>query len=239
VAPPDSVLEAARNLGVEVYRQGLDFALVPGHEQLLGYWAGSPSSLGIVPDPSFGLEGARLANVATALAVVQVLGLGSKLSAAILERGLRATPAGRLQTIPGTPAWVLDVAHNAQSARELARWLGTHPVPGPTIAIVAIMADKRRAPMWEVLGEHVGGWVTTAIPSERALGAEALATELRQAGFGSVTVADDPGAAMQLASKQAGRDGRVLVFGSFLTVQAVAERWPPEAGHSDAAVESG
>lgn len=233
VAPPASVLEGARNLGAEVAWQGRDFALVPGHGDLQWHWAGSSTALDIGPDPGFGLEGARLANVATALAVVEVLGLRSRLNAAVLERGLRAAPAGRLQTIPGAPEWVLDVAHNAQSAGELARWLGAHPVPGPTVAIVAIMADKRRAPMWEMLGEHVDGWVTAPIPSERALSAEELASELRAAGFGSVTVADDADAAMELALKQAGSDGRVLVFGSFLTVQAVLERLPSENLQAD------
>ena len=235
-APPDSVLEVARMRGAEVFRQGRDFALVPGQETLQWFWAGSPTRLDIRPDPSFGLEGARLANVATALAVVQVLGLSSKLNTAILEQGLLAAPAGRLQTIPGAPGWVLDVAHNAQSAGELARWLGAHPVPGPTVAIVAIMADKRRAPMWELLGAHIDGWVTTPIPSARALSAEALASELRTAGFGSVAVTDNPDAAMQLAPKQAGSEGRVLVFGSFLTVQAVLERWPSENGQAEASV---
>jgi dihydrofolate synthase / folylpolyglutamate synthase len=98
---------------------------------------------------------------------------------------------------------------------------------------VAIMADKRRGPMWEVLGEHIDGWVTTPIPSGRALSAEALASELRAAGFGTVAVADDPDAAMRLALKQAGSDGRVLVFGSFLTVQAVLERLRSGNGQAD------
>jgi len=238
-APPGSVLETAEKLGAEVFRQGPDYALVPGVDSLSWYWAGVPSILGIGPDPSLALEGARLANVATALAVVQVLGLSEGLNATVLEQGLRAAPPGRLQLVPGAPGWVLDVAHNAQSARELARWLEAHPVPGPTVALVSIMEDKRRAPIWEVLGEHVSAWVTTSIPSERALSAVELAAELRTAGFASVAVAEDPAVAMDRAMAQAGHEGRVLVFGSFLTVQAVMERLPTRQRLAEISTASG
>jgi dihydrofolate synthase / folylpolyglutamate synthase len=229
--PPQSVLDAARALDARVFRQGVDFELAVTPQGVHWRWEAAAATLQLPPGVAAGLEGARERNAGTALAVVHALGLQRRLTPLGLAAGLGAAPPGRLQRIPGNPEWLLDVAHNPQSARELARWLGAHPVQGPTVAIVAVMADKQREPMFRALSGQVEVWVATDVPSSRALAASVLAGELRAWCQGEVSVAEDPEAAMALARSQAGPDGRVVVFGSFLTVQAAMERLPPVEIH--------
>lgn len=226
-SPPVSVLREAQRLAVPLFRFGHDFTLDASVAGGRWCWAGAVVNLGLDPALTAVLSGARGQNAATALAVLHLLRLEDRLSREVLQAGLGASPPGRLQRVPGTPEWLLDVAHNPQSARELAGWLARHPVEGPVVAIVAVMADKERGPMFAALDPEIDAWVPVPIPSQRALAASALARELGALPGSRVLLADEPGAAMAMAVEQAGPNGRVVVFGSFLTVQAIMERLQP------------
>jgi dihydrofolate synthase / folylpolyglutamate synthase len=227
VSPPASVLREARRLAVPLTRFGHDFMLDASTAGGRWCWAGASADLGLDPALTAALSGARGQNAATALAVLHLLRLEGRLSGEVLQTGLGATPPGRLQRVPGTPEWLLDVAHNPQSARELAGWLARHPVQGPVVAIVAVMADKERGPMFAALDPEIDVWVPVPIPSQRALAANELARELGALLGSRVILADEPGVAMAMAVEQAGPSGRVVVFGSFVTVQAIMERLQP------------
>ncbi|AGA32897.1 Dihydrofolate synthase / Folylpolyglutamate synthase [Thioalkalivibrio nitratireducens DSM 14787] len=229
--PPRSVLDTARELHATVYRQGADFGLDAAAPGCRWTWLGSGRSLGLGITP--GLAGARQRNVATALAALHVLGLQDRLTLESLGTGMAAVPPGRLQRIAGRPEWLLDVAHNGQAARELAAFLQDHPVPGSTVAIVALMADKRRRVIFEAMGSRAGVWIPIRIPGERALDPGILAEELRTLPGAEVVHADTVADAVRAARKCAGPDGRVVVFGSFLTVQAVTECLAIEAPGAD------
>lgn len=220
---PASVLAAAEALSAPVFRLGRDYRLEQGGGRLRWCWGGNWMLLELSPAMGPLLEGARVRNVATALAIVHLLGLQSRLTGTVLEQGLAASPPARLQRIVGQPEWLLDVAHNPQSVRELARWLAAHPVPGEVVAIVAVMADKERGPMLEALQDRIHAWVPIDLPVARALPAAALAGELRARHRADVLTANDVPTAIASAIARAGQDGRVVVFGSFMTVQAVME----------------
>ncbi|TVP93011.1 MAG: bifunctional folylpolyglutamate synthase/dihydrofolate synthase [Thioalkalivibrio sp.] len=223
--PPASVLDAALGLGAPISRLGRDYWLQPEPEGA-GWrwcWAGTSMQLELGAGAREQLTGARGRNAATALAVLHLLGLQERLTPDAVRAGLSASPPARLQRLPGSPEWLLDVAHNPQSARELSGWLAAHPVPGPVAAIVALMADKERGPIFEALQGRVDVWVPIDIPSARALPARALAQELESLPGSRVVAAENPAAAIAAASAAAGPGGRVVVFGSFMTVQAVLE----------------
>ncbi len=221
--PPASVLDAALGLGAPISRLGRDYSLEPDGGEWRWCWAGTPKRLELGADARDHLSGARGRNAATALAVLHLLGLHEQLTPDALRVGLSASPPARLQRLPGNPEWLLDVAHNPQSAHELAGWLAAHPVSGPVAAIVALMADKERGPIFEALRGRAGVWFPIDIPSTRALPARVLAQELEALTGSPVAVAENPDAAIAAASAAAGPDGRVVVFGSFMTVQAVLE----------------
>ena len=221
--PPASVLAAAEMLSAPVVRLGRDYRLKPATGGLHWCWADHCTPLELPPGMLPLFEGARGRNAATALAIVHLLGLQPRLSAGVLAQGLAAIPPARLQRVQGRPEWLLDVAHNPQSARELARWLAEYPVPGAVVAIVAVMADKDRGPMLEVLRDRIDAWVPIDLALARALPAAALAAELRERHGVEVLPARDVATAVRNATDRAGPDGRVVVFGSFMTVQAVID----------------
>ncbi len=226
-APPQSVLQCAQALEAPVFRAGRDFALEIVSGKARWSWADRTLELALDPVQAEALAGARVQNLATALALIHLLGRADELNSERLASALEATPSGRLQRLPGPPEWLLDVAHNAQAARELARWLDAHPVAGPVVAIVGMMADKQRGPMLAALAEHIDVWVCVPLPSARALAATELAAELQGGTTRPVLVTADAEAAMATARARAGPTGRVVVWGSFITVQLAMERLLP------------
>lgn len=222
--PPESVLKRVRDLGAEACRLGHDFWLDPDCVSGGWCWRGQRIPLALEDAARLRLDGARGRNVATALAILHRLGLQERLTPEVLRAGWRASPPARLQRLPGRPEWLLDVAHNPQSARELARWLTANPVSGPVVAMVAVMADKEREPMFDALRARVDVWIPIDVPGGRALAADVLATELSAIPGAKVLRTDTTEQAISLAKERAGEFGRVVVFGSFVTVQAVLER---------------
>lgn len=222
--PPESVLKRVRDLGAEACRLGHDFWLDPDCVSGGWCWRGQRIPLALEDAARLHLDGARGRNVATALAILHRLGLQERLTPEVLRAGWRASPPARLQRLPGRPEWLLDVAHNPQSARELARWLTANPVSGPVVAMVAVMADKEREPMFDALRARVDVWIPIDVPGGRALAADVLATELSAIPGAKVLRTDTTEQAISLAKERAGEFGRVVVFGSFVTVQAVLER---------------
>ena len=223
--PPASVLEHARTLGAPAARQGRDFGLFVDGQRLCWQWHDERAEW--EPGTAVAdLDGAALLNTGTALAVVNALGYGPGVNADVLSAALAVRAPGRLQRIGAAPEYLLDVAHNVHAVRELARWLRRHPPPGPTVALVAVMADKERAAMWEALDGVIDTWVPLPLELARALPADDLATELEQAGQGDVHRCDTLAAALEQARAAAGAQGRVVVFGSFHTVAAVLEEAP-------------
>ncbi|WP_018140567.1 folylpolyglutamate synthase/dihydrofolate synthase family protein [Thioalkalivibrio sp. ALJ7] len=223
--PPASVLEHAERLGAKSLRAGQDFGLEREDGRLLWRF-GDRVSEWKVEGAAGMLDGATLQNSATALAVVEALGVTEHLTDTTISLALGTSAPGRLQVLPGEPQWLLDVAHNVHAVGELARWLGAHPVSGPTVALVAVMADKERAPMWTALAGHMDAWVPIPLTLPRALPASTLADELEAAGQPRVQRLDDARACMRVAAELAGPDGRIVVFGSFYTVAAVLELTP-------------
>ncbi len=224
--PPASVLAHAREIGARVSRLGPDFDLVCAGDRLSWQWRGGRVDWPV--GPALALDGAVLANTATALAIVETLGYRAGLDTVMLQQALAVQAPGRLQRIAGNPEWVLDVAHNAQAVAELARWLRAHAVEGPVVALVAVMADKERAAMWRALDGVIDVWVAVPLELPRALPAAALAEELRAAGQHCVQVGDSLPGALEYGAREAGPTGRQVVFGSFHTVAAVLEQAPPE-----------
>jgi dihydrofolate synthase/folylpolyglutamate synthase len=70
---------------------------------------------------------------------------------------------------------------------------------------------------------RVDRWLACSLEGPRAAGAPELACVLRAAGIAEAVVErfDSPAAAYLSARARAGRDDRIVAFGSFLTVASV------------------
>jgi dihydrofolate synthase/folylpolyglutamate synthase len=211
--PPASVLAHAQGIATQLRR-------VPEiTAQLRDEWTlplpdGQALSL---PPP--GLRGpSQRRNAAGAALALWTLRQRWHYSVEALAAGISGARApGRLQRLPlAVEAWA-DVAHNPESARELAGWL-MQQGKRRTIAVYAALADKDLAAIVEPLLPLIDGWVLHDLrpSSPRAAEPRLLRALLPK----SAVLAEAPHmpAALASAANAAGAQGRVLVFGSFLTV---------------------
>lgn len=117
---------------------------------------------------------------------------------------------GRLELVSGDPDLVLDVGHNPDAARELARSMGgSRPV-----LLYGTMADKNWQEVLGILSPLVRGIHLAPLPVSRAARPEALA-----AAFPAARIHGAFPAAMRAAQDEARRFGvPLLAFGSFHVV---------------------
>jgi dihydrofolate synthase/folylpolyglutamate synthase len=173
--------------------------------------------------PAPALQGdIQFTNAATALAALEEISPRLKISAAAIARGLTDVRlAGRFQSISpgeGSPTWVLDVAHNPDAAQVLARNLNDNPVSGKTFAVCGILADKDAAGIVAMLDTCIDSWWCASVDGARGRGGQALADVVREKVQVSVVAAGTVAAACTAALDAAGRQDRIVVFGSFHTV---------------------
>jgi dihydrofolate synthase/folylpolyglutamate synthase len=221
-APPLSLVEHARRIGADLRCLGRDFAT----QRDDGHWTFRGAELSWPDLPLPAMAGAyQLRNAAGALAALEALRARLPVDAEAIRRGLLAARVpGRFQRIARAPEVILDVAHNPEAARALAATLREQPVPGRTLAVVGMLADKDAAGVFAALSGQIDAWWTCTPDSPRARDAAALATTLRDhAGGAPVSVQPDVRTAFAAALSAAREGDRILVFGSFYTVAAVLD----------------
>lgn len=221
-APPASLVGHARAIGAVLLRYDVDFSVQRTADDW-GFCGRTQTHAGL-PLPT--MAGAyQLRNAAAALAALETLQARLPVDAGAIRAGLRvARVPGRFQTLAGAPEIIVDVAHNPEAARALASALAERPVPGRTLAVVGMLADKDAAGVFDALKHAFDAWWTCTPDSPRARSSDALAETLRARIPGAaVTVAADPASAL-VGARSAAREGdRIVAFGSFTTVAAVLD----------------
>src|SRR6185437_4635835 len=127
--PPASLLDEARRIGACVMRAGVDYRFAATGDHWT--WRSNEASLSL-PLPTLAAP-SQIANAAAAIAALHALREPFGWNPEAIARGVReARLPGRMQAIATSPQVVVDVAHNPQAARELARWVDIHRIPGAT-----------------------------------------------------------------------------------------------------------
>ncbi len=148
-----------------------------------------------------------------ALAVRAVECFFSSVAVETVARGVASTEwPGRLQRIEGSPALLLDAAHNVMAADALVRYLASHPHPR-RVLLFGVMKDKRVWEMLEMLLPHASYFIATRPEMSRARDPEKLARFAKERGVPSESVRS-PEDALARAREVAGPEGEVLVAGS-------------------------
>jgi dihydrofolate synthase / folylpolyglutamate synthase len=164
----------------------------------------------------------QFTNAATALAALEELAPRLTISAAAVAGGLTGVHlAGRFQSFSpgeGSPTWILDVAHNPDAARVLARNLSAGPVMGKALAVCGILADKDAAGIVATLDPCIDSWWCASVDGTRGRSGQALAEVVQQEVRTPVIAVDSVASACAAAANAAGRQDRIVVFGSFHTV---------------------
>jgi len=222
--PPPVLVDIAASMGAWPKRLGMEF----DYERAATAWGyrGSRWDFPALPPPALRGE-TQFANAATAIAALEELELPVPLSAAAVARGLEsARLVGRFQLIAAgavQPDWILDVAHNPDAARVLARNLRDLPGHGRSLAVCGILADKDAAGIAAELRDCFDAWWLASTEGARGTSAAVLAERIGGELSAPIAIADDVAAACAAALAAAAPRDRIVVFGSFHTVGPALE----------------
>ena len=164
------------------------------------------------------LKGAfQLQNASGVIALVESLQTLLPVSLDALNRGLHSSRhPGRLENkVIGSQNWLIDVAHNPQSASVLAEYLNSNEL-SDLVVIFSALDDKDMLPMIEQVAPYGKQWFLADLQVPRASHQEKLESMMVKAGVKSFFFKESIDSAVEsvLQIEQA----QVLVWGSFFTV---------------------
>jgi dihydrofolate synthase/folylpolyglutamate synthase len=223
-SPPQSLISYATSLHAPTYLAGSEFNIVVNKDNW--HWSNSELQLKKLPFPA--LMGAyQLQNAAAVLQVISLLNHQNyAISEDAIKSGLATVKlAGRFHQIQGEITTILDVTHNQQGAENLAKLLVEIPCQGQTFAVLSMLKDKDVAAVASILKPVIDVWYVAGLEGSRGMTSDTLAAQLSNSidedkirPFSTVIEAYDQ------AMIGANKGDRVLVFGSFHTVEAVLTR---------------
>jgi dihydrofolate synthase / folylpolyglutamate synthase len=223
--PPASLLDYAAKIGANLQLIKRDFQVIKTTQG----WQYASADLQLQL-PKLGLNGDFQLNNA-ACVVRAVLHLNKMLPTTqvnIHEAFSAVKLPGRFQTIQQNPAIIVDVAHNPHAAKSLAHNLQTSPCAGRTLAVFAMLRDKDIEGVIRELVAHIDVWYVADIHSAR--GAKAVDLQsflLKHVHETAIQLHPNVATALSCACKDASKNDRIVVFGSFYTVSdAISQQYP-------------
>lgn len=161
----------------------------------------------------------QLQNAATAVAALQIAGISDQ----VIVKGLAATQwSGRIEVLQRQPLFVVDGAHNGDSAAKLVRALKQHFKYERSILIIGTSADKNTKSIVEQFAPCFDMVITTATEHPRANDPVALVAEFGTFGKdaqSTVNVRE----AVALAQSRAQPHDLICASGSLFLVAEVIE----------------
>ena len=222
--PPVSLLDYAKKIGANLQLIKRDFQVKKTTQGWQYSAEGAQLQL-----PNLGLAGDfQLNNAACAVQTVQHLNDILPITQSNIYAALRAVKlTGRFQKIHSQPEILVDVAHNPHAAKSLAHNLQATPCSGLTLAVFAMLADKDIEGVIRELAAHIDAWFVADIHTARGAKASDLQQLLiKQGEKSTIQLFADVGAAIDAAYKNAAKNDRIIVFGSFYTVaDAIASKF--------------
>jgi len=225
-APPESVLNYAESLSSTCFVAGDDF----DHTTNQSTWSWQNNDKKYVDLPMPALTGTyQLQNAAAVLQVCELLSLqGITVNEQAVREGLQSVKlSGRFQLIPGAVTRILDVTHNQQGAENLRNLLLETAGQGKTYAVLAMLKDKDTHAVANALNGVIDFWYLAGLEGNRGLSAEDLSERLAPiVGDKKVGCYHYVSDAYEAAMASASAADRILIFGSFHTVEAAMRLMP-------------
>jgi dihydrofolate synthase/folylpolyglutamate synthase len=217
---PGVVEELARAIGAPLKRLSAEYSYT--REGATWHFRGSRWDLPHLPAPAL-MGDMQYANAATAIAALEEIDARLTIPAAAVAQGLTGVRlAARFQVIAPAksvaPTWILDVAHNPDAARVLARNLRDQPIGGRTLAVCGFLADKDASSVVAELRDRVDAWWCVTIDGDRGRSGASLAQAVERQVAAPVEAADSTSAGCAAALAYASPLDRIVVFGSFHVV---------------------
>ena len=237
-APPITIIERAQQLNASLYIAGKAFSVTETDSGM--NWHNDSYHWDALPRPA--LAGHyQIQNSAAVLQVISLLNQqGMSISREAVENGLKNVKlSGRFQVMAGPVTRIFDVTHNQQGAENLASLLNEQPCNGRTYAVLAMLGDKDAGAVVHPLNNIIDRWFVAGLDGNRGMSGQQLADKLaKELRPEQLHIAESVEQAYQAAMHQANSGDRVLVFGSFHTVEAVF-RVLPEFNATAAIASSG
>lgn len=210
--PPDTLLDTCKKLGCPCYIRGKDYEALSSE----GTW----SFKGVKYYDNLFIPTIYLANAATVLQVLSLLPDKYIVTRDAIEEGLKHIQLqGRCQWLD--KQWLVDVAHNPDSANILAKYIKKLHTFKKVHALIGMLKDKDQIATVTPLLSLIDHWWVAGLPGERGCSGQVLADKLRSLSVKNIEVFSDLGSAHDALSEQLRENELVLVFGSFLTVGGI------------------
>lgn len=213
--PPSSLLKQAAQLSCPISIQGRDFFMKLNGGGGDFYGENSYKQLKL---PHFYPD-----NIATVLQLISLLQKEYAIAEEAIRQGLlTARLFGRFQFL--SQNWIVDVAHNPDSARVLAEKIQAVEATPSWHAIVGMLKEKDHENTLRPLIPYIKTWHAIDLAGERATEAKDLAHQLEKLTKAPIFVYTEADSAIEAVEAVMSENERVIVFGSFLTVAVVMER---------------
>lgn len=224
--PPQSLLDHAANIGANLTLINRDFSfeIVQDDQRRQWRFLGKNTRRNSLAMPAMRGDN-QLSNASAALAALDALFDVLPVAQQAVRSGLaNAIVRARFQVLPGQPVTVLDVAHNPHAAKVLARNINQMGYAPFTHAVFGAMSDKDIVEVLRIMRPVVDHWHLCGLPMPRAATAEQLETALYDAGFvqssdATIQKHQSVQEALTLLSTTAPPSDRIIIFGSFVTVE--------------------
>lgn len=219
--PAMSLLSYAEELHAPVYLAGRDF-----HYQITDtdwQWMNKEHQWDRLVFPALAGD----YQIQNAAAVVEVVSLlieqGFAIAQTHIEQGLSTVElAGRFQKVDGLIPLYFDVTHNVQGAENLASLLTATFCKGRTIAVLGMLRDKEAAKVAGILNTQIDSWHVGGLAGKRGLSGRELLTQIEVVISRKPIQAHETVTEAYIAAMTEAKQGdRILVFGSFHTVETV------------------
>lgn len=217
---PKAIAQAAQERGAHLSVLGEDYHY---EKQPSGWhWQNGNTRRFSLPQPA--LRGSvQLQNAAAVLQVIDCLAESLPVNQAAIRDGLLAARIeGRFEVHQRSCRWVLDVAHNPQAVKVLAKQLGDVFTAGSVHAVVGMLRDKAIADACAEIDHRIDEWHVIDLSSEhRGASAVEVAGLLDSISGEPVNSYLDIKECLDDLDRVTTDQDLVVVFGSFVTVAAV------------------
>ena len=221
---PAAIVAAADQLNSDLSLLGRDFAYVRHADSWS--WRSASVTLDTLPLPH-GAGEEQLRNISTALAVINAFDphLIADKSAVVDAIRLHGLP-GRFQIHTDEYEWILDVAHNRQSAAALLAKLEQLPQAEgvSTIVVIGMLADKQAEEFVSQLAVLADRWITCDTAGARGSSARQLAERIEPVVDAPVLAVGSVADSLEQARRFASPGDRILICGSFTVVGPALEQ---------------
>ena len=171
-------------------------------------------------DILLGLRGRhQIENAGVAIQLAEVLGRrGFDISESSVATGIEnASHPGRLEIIAGSPALLLDGAHNPAGAKALRSYLEEFGLR-PLTLVFGAMRDKRLQEIAEELFPLADNLILTQVENPRSASLDTLATLAEKLKHQNIATTATSGDAIQLALQKTRSEGMICITGSLYLV---------------------